>query len=197
MANIQNSTSFTAADHPFIVRAATGADAVSLSVLAMQVYLDTYARRGIRPSIARDVLDTFTCEKFDGWLAEARSEIRVAECDDHLVGFAHVTFDGTCALAPGARQAELLRLYVQEPFTANGIGTALLLVAERLARSREVDVLWLTPWVGNARALGFYRKHGYADVGQTWYHIEGEAIENRVYAKWVCAEAARAPWPAP
>jgi len=149
----------------------------------MQVYLDTYARHGIRPSIARDVLDTFTESKFDAWLGDEHTTVTVAERDSHLVGFAHVTIGEGCSLAPAGVQAELLRLYVQEPFTSQGVGSALLLSAEADCRARGVDVLWLTPWAGNDRALRFYARHGYADHGQTWYDIEGEAIENRVYAK--------------
>jgi diamine N-acetyltransferase len=38
------------------LRAATPEDALCLSVLAMQVVLDTYATQGIRPALAREVL---------------------------------------------------------------------------------------------------------------------------------------------
>ena len=178
-----NLKSMSSHPHDIILRAPVSTDALSLRVLAMQVYLDTYARNGIRPSIAQDVLDTFTHDNIVTWLSEARSSISVAERAGHLVGFAHVILGSPCALAPGGSQAELLRLYVQEPFTARGVGSALLRAAEALALSGGADALWLTPWAGNERALRFYDKHGYTDHGQTWYEIEGELIENRVYAK--------------
>ena len=44
-------------------------------------------------------------------------------------------------------------------------------------------VLWLTCWVGNARARAFYARQGYAELGSTDYAFEGERHENRVFAK--------------
>ena len=43
--------------HELSLRIATEADALCIGVLAMQVFLETYATEGIRPSIAREVLD--------------------------------------------------------------------------------------------------------------------------------------------
>ncbi|MFZ6711429.1 hypothetical protein [Undibacterium sp. TC9W] len=42
------------------IRPATQDDALCLSVLATQVFLDTYATTGIRPAIAREVLQSFS-----------------------------------------------------------------------------------------------------------------------------------------
>ena len=80
-------------------------------------------------------------------------------------------------------QAELLRLYVQEPFTGKHIGSLLLVEAERLAQEGGATVLWLTPWVHNTRALAFYAAQGYADHGRTEFRFEGESHENRLLAR--------------
>lgn len=46
------------------LRPATQEDALCLSVLATQVFLDTYATTGIRPAIAKEVLHTFSVSAF-------------------------------------------------------------------------------------------------------------------------------------
>ncbi len=175
---------------PIELRKAVPADALCLSVLAMQVYLDTYAREGIRPAIARDVLSSYTEQVFSEAIADSQTRFCVAGVGDHLVGFAQVTLGARHQLAPGDSHAELLRLYVQEPLTGQGLGTRLLAEAEQLARKAEASVLWLTPWVHNHRALAFYSKRGYQDFGLTHFVIEAEAHENRVYAKNIAAPAA-------
>jgi GNAT superfamily N-acetyltransferase len=158
-------------------------DALCLSVLAMQVFLDTYATEGIRPALAREVLASYSQTAFTQAIAQADVQIDIAEFKGHMVGFAHLNFFATHALAPAGIQAELLRLYVQEPFTASGVGTQLLRCAEDTAMRRGATVLWLTPWVHNARALAFYGRRGYRDFGLTHFTFEGETHENRVYAK--------------
>ncbi|MBL8325212.1 MAG: GNAT family N-acetyltransferase [Rubrivivax sp.] len=168
---------------PIDIRPAAPADALCLSALAIQVFLDTYATGGVRPAIAREVFGTYAEPAFARHLDDARTRLLVAERDGHLVGFAQVTLGATHALAPDGAQAELLRLYVQEPFTALGVGTRLLREAEDLARAAGATVLWLTPWVHNHRARAFYARRGYQDRGRTWFTFEGESHENRVVAR--------------
>ncbi len=166
-----------------LLRPAVPEDALCLSVLAMQVFLDTYATQGIRPAIAREVLSGYSEQTFLRAVAEDDTRLVVAERAGHLIGFAQVSLGAQHAVAPSGAQSELLRLYVQEPFTGKQVGTRLLAAAEHLACEAQSDVLWLTPWSHNHRALGFYASRGYQDHGLTHFTFEGESHENRVYAK--------------
>jgi GNAT superfamily N-acetyltransferase len=179
-----------------ILRPAEHADALCLGVLGTQVFLDTYATAGIRPTIAREVQETFATAAFEAAIARADSRLCVAEVDGHLVGFAHVTLGVAHDLAPPGASAELLRLYVQEPFTGRRVGSALLARAEALAFEAGAQVLWLTPWVHNHRALAFYARRGYIDHGLTWFHFEGESHANRLLAKdYLSDSVGRSPTP--
>jgi len=149
----------------------------------MQVFLDTYATEGIRPELAREVLASYSQAVFSEAIAHRGSNIVMAELKGHVVGFAQVTLCANHELAPAGVQAELLRLYVQEPFTGAKVGTQLLARAEYVAASAGASVLWLTPWVHNHRAFAFYSKRGYEDFGLTYFTFEGESHENRVFAK--------------
>lgn len=60
-------------------RDASSVDAICLSALGMQVFLDTYATQGIRESIAREALDAFSPQAFAHLLAEPATLIIVAE----------------------------------------------------------------------------------------------------------------------
>ena len=181
---------YAAASLQHDLRPAKRDDALCLSVLAMQVFLDTYATTGIRPAIAREVLSTYSEAAFARHLEEPHTRIVVAERANHMTGFAQVTLNAAHDLAPAGPQSELLRLYVQEPFTAQRVGTRLLHEAERLVAAAGSAVLWLTPWVHNHRALAFYQRRGYQDHGLTCFSFEGESHENRLYAKRIASEGA-------
>ena len=131
----------------------------------------------------REVLQAYSETVFRDAATQAQTRLLVAEVQGHLVGFAQVTLGAMHALAPAGVPAELFRLYVQEPFTAAGVGTRLLACAEQLATEAGATVMWLTPWVHNLRARAFYARRGYSDFGLTWFTIEGTAHENRVCAK--------------
>ncbi len=159
------------------LRPATADDALCLGVLGTQVFLDTYATQGIRPTLAREVLAGFST------LRNPSARVCVAEHDGHMVGFSELRPGAAHELAPAGAQSELRRLYVQSPFAGRGVGTALLREAERAAAAGGADVLWLTSWSRNARALRFYVRCGYADCGATPYVFEDERHENRVLAR--------------
>jgi GNAT superfamily N-acetyltransferase len=165
------------------LRSARADDALCLSVLAMQVFLDTYAIEGIRPALAREVCRSYGQAHFEKALVAGDTRIEVAERNGHLIGFAQITLGASHALAPSGVHAELLRLYVQEPFTGMHVGTRLLARAEETAAAHGASVLWLTPWVHNHRAVVFYARRGYIDYGRTEFILEGESHENRVVAK--------------
>ena len=158
-------------------------DALCVSVLATQVFLDTYARDGIRPSLAREVLERLSLPAVEAMLAAPSVHFILAEKSGHLVGFVQLTRDAGHACVSTKPAAEINRLYVLERFTSQGIGKALLGRAEVRAASQGARAIWLTAWIGNPRALGFYARQGYSDVGASVYSFEGEDYENRVVAK--------------
>lgn len=173
----------------FASRPATTSDTLTLSALATQVFLDTYATRGISPEFAKEAATVYAPAVFGQRLRDASVDLWLAMSDGYVVGFVDVAFATTCPV-PGVAGAEVFRLYVQRPFLRQGVGRALLAEAERIACGRGADDVWLTAWVGNERALAFYRAQGYRDVGATEYVIEGTSHENRVLCKRLARVAA-------
>lgn len=166
----------------FAYRTAVPDDALCLSVLATQVFLDTYATRGIGVDLARETTNVYSVGEFAKRLCDEGAEIIVVQSGEYLIGFADLSFNAVCPV-PSVQGAEVLRLYVQAPFQRCGIGTHLMSLAEEKARARRCRHVWLTAWAGNERALKFYPSVGYRDVGSTQYVIEGKEYENRVFAR--------------
>ena len=63
------------------------------------------------------------------------------------------------------RPAELNRLYVAAAWHGKGVAQALLKDAMKSAKDAGADCLWLGVWEHNPRAIAFYRKCGFEDVG--------------------------------
>jgi diamine N-acetyltransferase len=167
----------------FTFRKATPDDALCISVLGMQVYLDTYAPEGIRLSIAEDVLHNFSPPVIAEVMAKPDTIFMVAETNHHMVGFAQLSAHAKHELVPFPDATELNRLYIQEKFTRRGLGRRLLAQAEKTALASDASALWLTAWIGNARALAFYSRQGYEEIGSTLYTFQGEHYENRLFVK--------------
>lgn len=165
------------------LRAAGDADALCLSALATQVFLNTYATDGIRPSVAREVREHFSPDVIAALLATPDSRFLVAERAGHMIGFVQLTLGAIHELVPARPAAEVNRLYVQARFAGSGIGKALLGEAEALAAAEGAAVLWLACWAGNPRALAFYARRGYEELGASRYVFENEEYETRIFAR--------------
>jgi diamine N-acetyltransferase len=164
-------------------------DALCLSTLATQVFLDTYATNGINADIALEAASVYSRQAFEARLQDQAVEITAVHHSGYVVAFLDVSLQSTCPV-PGIVGHEVLRLYVQAPFQRSGLGRALLRKAEARAKDAAASHVWLTAWSGNTAALAFYPAVGYTDVGETQYLIAGKAYENRVFAKPLVARAA-------
>ncbi|WP_395316181.1 GNAT family N-acetyltransferase [Variovorax sp. UC74_104] len=165
---------------PLHIRPAIAADAPALAALSIQVWLGTYATEGVNELIARYVLDEFTPAAFAGWMADADTALLIAETGGHLAGYARLRLDAQQEFFPPA-STELCTLYVQEPFTRSGVGSALLHEALAAARDRTGNgALWLTVNVLNRRACAFYEKHGFTRKGTAWFVLGNDRHENHV-----------------
>jgi diamine N-acetyltransferase len=155
-------------------------DALCLSVLAMQVFLDTYATRASARAMAREVLGTYRRARLRRRHQRPDSApVRGRASPGTWWALRTSRWAPRTSWRRAGVQAELLRLYVQEPFTGAGSARACWREAEQPGRRSRRTVLWLTPWVHNHRALAFYARRGYADHGPDLVHFEGESHDNR------------------
>src|SRR2546430_1770290 len=103
----------------FDIRLGVAEDAGRLAVLAIQVWLHTYATDGISTEIADYVLAHITPKTYAQLLRDGSTQVLVALHANHVVGLAVVRFDMPCPDQP-ALTAELRTLYVQEHFLRQG-----------------------------------------------------------------------------
>jgi ribosomal protein S18 acetylase RimI-like enzyme len=162
------------------VRSGGLADAACLAALGSQVWLHTYARSGIRPTIARYIHEHLSPAAFRHQLERSDAFTLVAEVDGHLVGYAIGELGKSC----GARSPALThldKLYVQEYFAGTGIGRALLAeVRAEALRLAGSSALWLTVNSQNQQARTFYARQGFTDIGSANFDLYGEQHENRI-----------------
>lgn len=86
----------------FEYRRASTADALTLSALATQVFLDTYATHGINDALAREVTTIYSAAVFERRLRDADIELLLATSGGYTVGFVDTALATRCPV-PGHR----------------------------------------------------------------------------------------------
>ena len=165
--------------HGYHLRVSRPEDATQLSVLALQVWLHTYAWNGISGIIADYVLAELTPAKFATILEDPRQHVFVAQRDENLLGFAVINSAAPCPYGD-TKAIELATLYVQEHFIGTGLGTALIQAAQHWAYDQHQCPLWLKVNAQNHRAIGFYESHSYSKTGSIDFVLGGQRHENYV-----------------
>jgi GNAT superfamily N-acetyltransferase len=156
------------------------ADSACLAALASQTWLHTYAMQGIRPTISRFVQEHLSPAAFRLRLERSDTFTLVAVANGHLVGYAVAEVGKPC-IAHSPALTHLDKLFVHEHFLGKGIGHALLTeVRGEAGRLAGSSALWLTVNSLNQRAIAFYARQSFVDIGGTKFELYGEQHENRV-----------------
>ena len=159
-----------------MIREANKGDVLNLVALSIEVWLHTYAKDGIRNEISKHVLSTYTVKYFEELLGNPDYKILVAIENQHLVGYIVVNL--VSFFESELNGYEVDTLYVQEHFHGKGVGRNLL----SEVKAQFGSSLWISTWVQNKEAIGFYKYLGFKDIGSTQFDLEGEQHENRVLA---------------
>ena len=90
--------------------------------------------------------------------------VYVAEADGSIVGYLALQLQAHPAVE-SRNPVQLWQIYVVPDFHGTGIAAGLFAAALEYARRHSHDVIWLGVSEHNARAVAFYRKHGFGALG--------------------------------
>jgi diamine N-acetyltransferase len=158
------------------IRRAMPGDANALAELAAATYRETYGEFLDGGEIDDYIAEHFTPGTFRASLDDPSSTLIVATGESRLTGYVQLRVSTPPPCVTGPAPVELHRLYVRRDAIGTGRGAALMDAARDGARHRGRDTIWLVIYPRNVRALAFYRKHGFVEVGTT-----GFAFGGRVY----------------
>lgn len=147
------------------IRRAIPKDNDLLSRLGRQTFLDTFSA-GNRPEDMAAYLDaSFSPEKQASELADPLSVFLIAEINGEAAGYARLLHARAPSVIRARHPIQLVRLYADKRWVGRGVGAALMTACIALAQQQKCDGIWLGVWEENSRALGFYRKWGFSDMG--------------------------------
>ncbi|MBN2595578.1 MAG: GNAT family N-acetyltransferase [Marinifilaceae bacterium] len=166
----------------FIIRKAEISDAISIVMLKIQVWLDTYATGGINNEYAEYLASEITKEKTEAILLNPNKKIFLVEKDSCLIACSQLDYDTSCPIKD-ITDPELSVLYVSRHFHGQGIGSRLLVHAEEEVEKNNGSGLWLTAYYQNQNALDFYHCHNYLVAGKCFFEMGENQYENWVFNK--------------
>ena len=168
---------------PFEIRPAVPDDAALLADLGARTFRETFEGICSPQDLEQFLADTYGEARQKAELADPTRPAWVLELDGVPAGFLQLRQGHREPCVPGERPVELQRIYVLRAVQARGLGAALMRIALDQARSWGADVLWLGVWEHNVKALAFYARWGFHEVGEHVFKIGQQIDRDLILAK--------------
>ena len=168
------------------IRLADRADAPALSLLGSATMLETYAELVDGPDILAHCERRHAASVYDAWLADPAIRIWIAQTARRApVGYLMLMPATLPDEAPHANDLEVQRIYLLSRFQGTGTGHALMNCAVAESTRRGARALVLGVLKANIRAVAFYKRQGFREVGTRVFQVGSARFDDHVLAREV------------
>ena len=165
------------------IRPGAPSDAGRLAEFAERIFRETFAPDNRAEDMAAYVAANYGPAVQARELGDAAIGTLVAEDGEVLAGFAQLRGGTTPKCVTGAGPVELWRFYVDRAWQGTGLAGDLMRAVRAEAARRGCRTLWLAVWERNPRAMAFYRKVGFAEVGAQEFVLGRDRQHDRVMVR--------------
>jgi GNAT superfamily N-acetyltransferase len=169
-------------------REAVPSDAFALAAFGSAAFVDAYGH-ALRPAdLVLHVARAYGEAQQLAELQDPHSWTLLADREGEIVAAALLRWaEPPPGLAPELPWAELARFYVARVYWETGVSSELMVAVLRSIRSRGGQLVWLQVWERAERAIRFYRKWGFFEVGEAPYTVGRELQRDLVLARSLAA----------
>jgi ribosomal protein S18 acetylase RimI-like enzyme len=147
------------------IRRAAATDAAPLARFAEATFRETFAAMNAPENMELHCASSYGETIQARELADPATTVFFCELGSELVGYAQLRRGEAPPCVDGTRPIEILRFYVASGWHGRGIAQLMMESALGLADAEGFDVVWLGVWERNPRAIAFYAKFGFVEVG--------------------------------
>ena len=165
------------------IRRASTADAAALATIAARTFRDTFGADNRPEDLALYLATAYGAEQQSRELTDPAMLTLVAERDGALVAFAQLRRGVAPGCVTGPAPIELWRFYLTAEWHGRGLAQQLMSRVIDAARDLHAATLWLGVWERNPRAIAFYRKAGYVDVGAHTFLLGTDPQTDRILTR--------------
>lgn len=147
------------------IRYGTIDDAKMLAEFGTKAFYDSFAKDNTEENIRLYLKRTYSPEIQLSELINPDVVFLIAELEGETVGYVKINLNSRDGSVQGSRTIEIERIYAAKEHIGKGVGKSLMQATFQEAKQRGCDSIWLGVWEKNPRAIDFYRKWGFKEVG--------------------------------
>jgi ribosomal protein S18 acetylase RimI-like enzyme len=158
------------------IRHATPDDATALAELARRTFLDAFEAGSDPHDLALHVARSYGVAQQAAELAHPGVTTLMAEVDGRPAAYAQLRRITPPPCVEDADAVEIARFYADQAWHGRGVAQRLMGAALAAAREMGARTVWLMVYEHNHRALAFYARQGFREVGRHGF-LFGNTLE--------------------
>jgi GNAT superfamily N-acetyltransferase len=168
-----------------LIRPATVDDVDILCHLGAATFRETYRTISDPGEVDEYAAEHFTAAKVGAWFSRPCARTLLAFVGGSPVGYAHVRNAKVPACVGDRKAVELSRLYLLASAQGTGVGGALIEAALEAIAALGGETVWLGAYDRNVKALAFYARRGFMQVGTHEFEFGGQVYADPVLTRRV------------
>lgn len=166
------------------IRIATEADTEVLALLGRLTWAESHGHYIDDKNDLLKYLDkNFSISQTKQDINNPKQLFYIIYVDDFPAGYAKLILNATTESVISENNCRLERIFILNDFIPLKIGRQLLAFVETKAKELQLDTMWLTVYIKNNRAIRFYEKNEFKNVGELNFIVSGTSYENTVFSK--------------
>lgn len=150
----------------YTIRKINVEDLKELQKISRQTFYETFADSNTEEDMQEFLDEAYASEKLTEELENPNSEFYFLQVGDQVAGYLKVNEHEAQTEQVAKNALEIERIYLKNSFQHQGLGLALIKLAEKIANEKNKDNMWLGVWEKNFNAQKFYKKDGFKRVSQ-------------------------------
>ena len=164
-------------------------DAAELAAFAARTFAEAFAADNDPDDLQAHLSSSYTPEQQAAELADPSMTTILARSQGELLAYAQVRRSSPPSCVTQSAPIELYRFYLDSRAHGSGLAAELMQAVHQVARDFEAHHIWLGVWEQNPRAIAFYEKEQFVDVGNKEYMVGPDRQIDRVLVTRVQAES--------
>ncbi len=140
-------------------------DVDTLHVISYRTFNETFAHLNTPANMEAYLEKSFAVNKLYDELSESNSLFYFLYVNGELAGYLKLNEGPAQTDVNDIQSLEIERIYVEKEFQGKRLGRAIMNKAIEIATMRKKSYIWLGVWEKNDKAISFYKKNGFYEVG--------------------------------
>ena len=133
--------------------------------------------------VSKYLNENFSVSKIKQEINDPKKLFYIIYVNDLPVGYGKLIVNATQESVASQNSCQLQRIFILNEFIPLKIGQQLLSFLVEQAKALQLDTMWLTVYIKNNRAIRFYEKNEFKNVGDINFVVNGKEYENIVFSK--------------